>query len=157
MIAVIRTVFVIAAAAVCLLLPARADEAAPDNEGGRYAFNKVASGVLRLDGSTGEVSLCSQRAVGWACQAAPEDRAVFENEIARLRHENATLKKELLSHGLPLPAGAIPEPPLARDGELTLRLPSDDEVERALAFAGRVWHRFVDAIARAQKQLLNKS
>ena len=69
---------------------------------------------------TGEVSLCSQRTVGWACQAAPEDRAVLENEIARLRSENAALKKDLLSRGLPLPPGAMPEPPVARDGD-TLR------------------------------------
>jgi len=157
MIAVVKTAFVVAAAVLCLLPPARADDAAPDSEGGRYTFNKVANGFVRLDGNTGEVSLCSQRTVGWACQAAPEDRAVFESEIARLRRENAARKKELLSRGLPLPAGAMPEPPLARGDEPTLGLPSDDEVDRALAFAGRVWHRFVDAIARAQKQLLNKS
>ena len=66
---------------------------------------------------TGEVSVCSQRAVGWACQAAPEDRAVLENEIARLRTENAALKKEILAHGLPLPGGAMPEPPAARDSD----------------------------------------
>ena len=83
----------------------------PDSGDGRYTFSKVAEGFLRLDTQTGEVSVCSQRAVGWACQAVPEDRAVLENEIARLRNENATLKKDILAHGLPLPAGAMPEPP----------------------------------------------
>jgi hypothetical protein len=34
----------------------------------------------------------------------PEDRAVLENEIARLRSENAALKKDILSRGLPLPS-----------------------------------------------------
>ena len=117
---------------------------------------------LRLDTQTGEVSLCGQKAVGWACEAAPEDRAVLENEIARLRAENGALKKDLLSRGLPLPPGAMAEPPAAhndqpQNGEPGLRLPSDADIDRMVAFVDRVWHRFVDAINRAQKQMLNKS
>ena len=117
---------------------------------------------MRLDTQTGEVAQCSQRSVGWACQAAPEDRAVLENEIARLRSENAALKKDILARGLPLPPGAMPEPPSAQNGGPpnsvpNLRLPSDADIDRMMAFVGRVWHRFVDAIQRAQKQVLNKS
>ena len=55
----------------CLFGPALADDATPDNEGGRYVFSKQADGVLRLDKQTGDVSLCTQRTVGWACLAAP--------------------------------------------------------------------------------------
>ena len=105
--------------ALCVAGPAitrkaLADEATPpDTAGGRYIFEKQADGFVRLDTQTGEVALCSQRAVGWACQAAPEDRAVLENEIARLRAENAALKKDIVARGLPLPAGAGPEPPTA--------------------------------------------
>jgi hypothetical protein len=143
-------------AGFCLLAPARADEAMPDNAGGRYSFNKVADGVLRLDMQTGEVALCSQRSVGWTCQAAPEDRAVLENEIARLRGENAALKKDILDHGLKLPGGAVPEPDLAAGGD---RLPPgvNADLHRAVAFVGRVWHRLVEAIAQVEKQALNKS
>jgi len=153
----IRKTFAIVAASVCLILPALADDATPDNAGGRYTFNKVADGLLRLDTQTGEVSVCSQRTVGWACQAAPEDRAVLETEIARLRSESAVLKKDILSHGLPLPSGAVPEPPTAHDGDVIVRLPDNADVDRAVAYVGRIWHRFVEAIARAQKQMLNKS
>jgi len=154
--------------ALCVAGPAitrkaLADEAPPpDTAGGRYIFEKQADGFLRLDTQTGEVALCSQRAVGWACQAAPEDRAVLENEIARLRAENAALKKDLVARGLPLPADAGAAPPTAhndqpQNGEPSLRLPSDAEIDRMVALVGRVWHRFVDAINRAQKQMLNKS
>jgi hypothetical protein len=144
-------------AALGLATPAFAEDTAPPNDGGRYIFNKVADGFLRLDTQTGEVSVCSPRAVGWACLAAPEDRTALENQIARLRNENAALKKDILSRGLPLPAGAAPEAPAAGDGQPTVRLPSDADVDRVVAFVGRVWHRFVEAIARAQKQVLNKS
>jgi hypothetical protein len=146
----------------CLIAPAAAEDAAPDSEGGRYMFSKVADGFVRLDTRSGEVALCSQRNVGWACEAAPEDRAVLENEIARLRGENAALKKDILSRGLPLPPGAMPEPPVAQNGEpqngeSRLRLPSDADVDRVMALVGRAWHRLVEALERAQKQVLNRS
>jgi hypothetical protein len=144
-------------AALCLAVPVRAGDTAPDDQGGRYIFNKQADGFVRLDTRTGEVALCSQKAVGLACEAAPEDRALLENEIARLRSENAALKKDILARGLPLPPGAMPEPPAAQSGELTVPLPSDADIDRMVALAGRVWHRFVDAVQRAQKQVLNKS
>ena len=142
-----------------LAVPAMAEDAVPDSAGGRYSFIKEADGqgtsYLRLDTQTGAVSLCSRKPVGLACEAAPEDRAVLENEIARLQRENAVLKQDLLSRGLPLPPGAMP-PPLAQDGG-AVRLPSDADIDRVVDLAGRVWHRFIEAVARAQKQILNKS
>jgi hypothetical protein len=154
--------------ALGLAVPAAAEDAAPDSAGGRYSFIKQAdsqgTGYLRLDTQTGEVSLCSRKPVGFACEAAPEDRAVLENEIERLQRENAALKKDLFSRGLPLPPGAMP---LAQDGGSqngaaqndppTMRLPSDADIDRAVDFADRVWHRFIEAVERAQKQILNKS
>lgn len=142
------------------LLPAAgafAEEAPPPSNNARYTFNKVENGFVRLDMQTGAVSLCSQRTVGWACQAAPDDRALLETEIARLRSENAALKQAILSRGLPLPPGASAQAPSGDDATVTLRLPDNAEVARAVAFAGRMWHRLVDAIARAQQQFLNKS
>jgi hypothetical protein len=147
----------LAIAAVCLSPPAFADDATPDTNGGRYTLNKVTDGFVRLDTQTGEVALCSQRTVGWACQVAPEDRAAFEGDIARLRGENAALKQALLSHGLPLPSGAMPEPPGGHNNDITIRLPDNADIDRAVAYVGRLWNRFVDAVNRAQKQMLNKS
>jgi hypothetical protein len=151
-----------------LAVPAMAGDAVPDSAGGRYSFSKAAEGqgtsYLRLDTQTGEVALCSPKPVGFACEAAPEDRVVLENEIARLQRENAMLKKDLLARGLPLPPGTMP---LAQDGGSqnespqtalpNVRLPSDADIDRVVDFAGRVWHRFIEAVERAQKQILNKS
>jgi hypothetical protein len=150
-------VFASIIAGSCLITPALADDPTPDSGGGRYTFSKVTEGFLRLDTQSGEVSVCSQRTVGWTCQAVPEDRAVLENEIARLRKDNAALKKELLARGLPLPSGAMPEPPVVRDGDRLPRLGSNPDVDRMVAMFGRMWHQLVDAIVRAQKQVLNKS
>lgn len=148
----------VAIAGLCLIAPVLADETSPDTGGGRYAFNKVADGFLRLDTQTGELSLCSQRPVGWACQVVPEDRAVLEDQIARLRRENGALKQELLSHGLSLPAGAaVPEPPVAHSSGRQPRLADRADFDRMMTFVGQVWHRLVEVIAQAQKQVLNKS
>ena len=153
--------FAIAVTGCCLivppLLPASADDAPPPGTGeGRYTFNKVTDGFVRLDMQTGDVSLCSQHGVGWACQAAPEDRTVLENEIARLRAENAALKKDLLSRGLPLPSGATPEPPSVGQGERAPQWHGDSDLDRMMAFVGRAWQRFLEALARAEKQMQNK-
>jgi hypothetical protein len=146
----------IAVAAASLIGSARAEQAQPDTEGGRYVFSKQADGFLRLDTQSGAVALCSEQPVGWACQAAPEDRTVFEAEIARLQNENAALKRALLAHSLPLPPGVAPDAATAPN-DSTLHLPSDADIDRAIAFVSRVWQRFMDAVARAQKQIFNKS
>lgn len=150
--------FAVALTGFCLVSNAWADEPAPPgSDEGRYTFSKVADGFVRLDTQTGEVSLCGQRAVGWACAAVPEDRAVLESEIVRLRHDNAALKRDLLSRGLPLPAGIAPEPPLAGSGDGAPQLGGNPDLDRMMAFVDKMWRRLVDAIARAQKQVFSKS
>jgi hypothetical protein len=145
-------------AALVLAAPAFAeDSGAPGTGEARYSFHKVADGFLRLDLQTGEVALCSRQAVGWACLAAPEDRAVLEHEIARLRKENAMLEEELLAHDLPLPPGAMP----GRSGHggeaLTPRPPRPADFDRVIALVGRIWHRLVAVLAHAQNQVLHRS
>ena len=148
-------------AAVAFTAPAIAGDATPDSAGGRYMFNNTADGVVRLDTQSGQVSLCSQKGISWVCEAAPEDRAVLENEITRLRTENAALKKEILARGLPLPPGAMPEPSIAQSStsqnSITVPLPSDADIDRVTAFANRVWNRLKDMVGRAQQQIFSKS
>ena len=52
--------------------------AAPQTDDRRYTFNRVDDGYLRLDGRTGQVSLCLQRPAGWACQAVPDERTALQ-------------------------------------------------------------------------------
>lgn len=151
-------------AAVAFTAPATAGDATPDAAGGRYMFNNTADGVVRLDTQSGQVSLCSQKGINWVCEAAPEDRAVLENEIARLRAENGALKKDILARGLPLPPGAMPETAQnnatqnsATQNSITVPLPSDADLDRMTAFANRMWNRFKEMVGRAQQQLFNKS
>ncbi len=83
-----------------------AQSSPPESDDTRYSFNRIDDGYLRLDGRTGQVSICRRGSVGWSCQAAPDERSALEAEIGRLQGENAALKKELIARNLPLP-GAV--------------------------------------------------
>jgi hypothetical protein len=126
-------------------------QSAPSTEDGRYSLYKTADGYLRLDARNGEVSICSQRTVGWACAVAPDDRAVLESENARLRAENGMLKKELLSRGLTLPPGARPEAQPASGGQTGAE--PHPELDQMLAAVDRAWRRLIEAIAEARRQM----
>jgi hypothetical protein len=136
--------------------PARAQDSSPGPEDGRYTFNRVQDGYLRLDTRTGQVSLCSRRPIGWACEAIPDERTALENEIARLQSHNGALKKELLAHGLALPGPVKAEPPAAKN-ELTLQLPSNADIERVMSIVEKVWRRLVEMIGNLQKDVLKKT
>jgi hypothetical protein len=134
---------------------ASAQTATPDSENGRYSFYPVADGVLRLDTRTGQISQCSRSDAGWACTVVPDERSALETEIARLQGENATLKKELLSRGLPLPGG--PGPSVAQPGEPELKLPSDADVDKVISFLEKVWRRLVEMGRSVQKDIERKN
>jgi hypothetical protein len=135
---------------------ASAQPATPDSENGRYSFNLVADGVLRLDTRTGQVSQCGKSDdAGWTCNAVPDERSALEIEIARLQGENATLKKELLARGLPLPG--VASPPVARPSEPELKLPSDAEVDKVISFLEKAWRRLLEMAREAQKDVEKKN
>ncbi len=131
----------------------------PENEGNHYQFNQVQDGYLRLDLGSGAVSLCSRGGAGWSCVAVPDDRLAYDSEIARLQGENAALKKALLDRGLPLPGRVTAPPPAAPPaaGSGDLKLPSDADIDRAMAVLQNMWRRLVDAVANLQRQLKDRS
>jgi hypothetical protein len=128
-----------------------------EDDDSRYSFNHADEGYLRLDGRTGQVSLCTRRPPGWECRAVPDERAALEAEIARLQVENVALKKELLAHNLPLPSSVKPVPPTASSEEPRLQLPNDTDLDKMVTFIEKVWRRLVEMIVSLQKGALNKT
>jgi hypothetical protein len=129
----------------------------------RYSFHRVGDIFLRLDSRTGAVSQCGWSNSGWACKLVPDERSALEGEIGRLQRDNAELKKSLLSRGIELPGGmaaeapaaAAPVPP-ANVPDATARepkMPSDAEIDRALAFMKHVWRRMIDMMVDLQRDL----
>lgn len=152
----------------------------PDSDGGRYKFSQASDGsVLRLDTRTGGVSNCAKRDTsGWACYTVPDERDALDAEIGRLQTENARLKDELKQRDLadaagktnaPLPKGDLekntnPETgktdtgkaDAGKAGRLELQLPSDQDLDRVVAFLERAWRRLVEAANRMQRDVQGK-
>jgi hypothetical protein len=124
----------------------------PGGEDGRYSFNRVPDGYLRLDTRTGQVALCSRRQVGWACQLVPDDRIVLDNEIMRLQTENGALKKLLLEHDIALPRGITAPKP---DNSADARQPERSSIDRVMSAVSASWRRLVDWIASMRNAMSN--
>jgi len=136
---------------------ARAQAPQPDNEDARFTFHRTDDGYLRLDGRSGQVSICTRRPAGWLCQAVPDERTALENEILRLQSDNAALKKELLAHALALPGAIKPDLTPGRVEEPRLQLPSDAEFNQMMGFIEKVWRRLVEMVVSVQRDLMKKT
>ena len=140
----------------CAASPASAQDGAPPNVPSRYSFNRVDDGFLRLDNQTGQIAFCSPHAVGWACQAVPEDRAALDKEIARLQDEVASLKSQIAALHEPPPPRPPADltPPPADKSEDAARLRED--IERARVAVENAWRRLVEMIVNFQKDMMRK-
>jgi len=147
----IRIGLTIVAFVSALAVPSFAQDK-PDSADGRFTLHRTDEGYLRLDGRSGQVSLCLKRSAGWECQAVPDERSALEGEIARLQADNAQLKGELLAHNLPRPGGGRPDV----SGREDLQLPSDAELNRMMTFMEKVWKRMVEMIVTTQKDIMKK-
>ena len=165
---------------VCLLGTAdAAQDTAPDTENGRYTLSTTANGVIRLDSRTGAVSTCNNSGTGWACYAVPDERAAMDAEIGRLQVENEKLKRALTSRDQSV-AGKVDEAlpkdqalpksdqfkkaepkiaePNSADGSrrIEIPLPSDQDMDRMMAFVEQAWRRLVEMANRVQKDVSGK-
>ncbi len=145
-----------------------AAQSAPDAENGRYALAPVTDGVVRLDTRTGTVSTCTNTGTGWACYAAPDERAALDAEIGRLLADNERLKAELATRE-PAVSGKTdealpkadslkkPEPKVA-DGtrKIEIPLPSDRDMDRMMSFLEQAWRRLLEMANRVQKDFTGK-
>ena len=130
---------------------------------------------MRLDNESGQVAYCNPRAVGWACQAVAIDHAALEAEIAslqkqvaslkkldaeivQLQDEVASLKKEIaVLKGPPPPRPpADLTPPRDKGGDVTIKLPTDEEFARARDFIEKTWRHLMEMIVTIQKDMMRK-
>lgn len=142
-------------AALVVAAQAYAASDMPDSENGRYSFSQTADGVLRLDTRSGNISTCTNRATGWACYAAPDERAALDAEIGRLQAENERLKVELAKQGKT--EGPVERDEAGKRGKkLELQLPSDQDVDRVMSFLERAWRKLLEMAGRVQKDVSGK-
>lgn len=86
----------------------------------------------------------------------------LQTEIARLRDEVSSLKKEVIALKEPRPPRPPADltPPADKGGDVTIKLPTREDVARASAFIHDTlqvtWRRFVDMINTVQKDMMRK-
>lgn len=122
-------------ALVALLVPGAGFAQVPDAEGGRFVLRETPAGLLRMDTRSGAISICGTQGGTFACRLAPDDRTALEGEVARLKAENEQLRRQAPN----------PAPPAAQ-------IPSDQEVDRMLSLAERVWKRFMDMMRQTEQE-----
>ena len=142
----------------------------------RYSFNRVDNGFIRLDSTNGEIAYCSAQAAGWICQAVPIDRASsatgsedaqkavtflkgLEEKLGSLQDEVASLKKEIAALREPPP----PRPPAdlspqtGSGPDITIKLPTQEDVARAREFLEEAWRRLVEMFGTVRKDIMRKT
>jgi len=117
------------AIAAAMLLTATIGAEAQTPEAGRYRLEKADQGFVRLDTKTGALALCQEKDGSLVCRMAADERAAFEEDLARLEKRVRAL--EAKAAGTPAPA-AEPVTPL----------PSDSEVDRAIGIMQRFMRGF---------------
>ncbi|PPJ48748.1 hypothetical protein C0075_20700 [Rhizobium sp. KAs_5_22] len=110
---------------------------AEDTDVARFALEKTDGGFVRLDRKTGALTLCQENDGTLTCRMAADERAAYEEDLARLEKRVEALEKSL-STGRPL-ANAEP-------------LPSDEEVERSIGIMERFMRSFFGLVEEFKQQ-----
>ena len=116
-----------------------ASQAAKQNAG-RYTMTPTPNGFLRLDTSTGAVSLCTVKNDAVTCRSGADERAALDAEISRLAKRNTELEEKLKTAS---------KTPSQRLKEI---LPSDKEMDKALTYAEKLMRRIMKMMREEQKQ-----
>lgn len=142
-------------------VPAQAQETQPlpPPTAGRFSFNRVENGFLRLDNENGQIAFCGVQTTAWACQAVSIDRSALEMEIARLRDEVAALRKEIAALKEPPPPRPRADltPPSDKTADVIMKLPTHEDVARVRDFMEETWRRLVEMITAVQKDMMRRS
>src|SRR6185503_12132211 len=57
------------------------DSPAVSAGGGRFTFNRIDNGFLRLDTQNGQVAYCRAQTAGWSCQVVRENRSELDSDV----------------------------------------------------------------------------
>ena len=134
----------------------QADRAAVAVPGGRFSFQPVDGGLLRLDSQSGQVAFCGPRTAGWTCQPVPEERAALEAEIARLQDDLDRLRRDTAALRETPPRPPAEVAPSAKPAEPGIKLPRGEDLERTRAAIEDAWQRLMEMIVNLQRDIMRK-
>jgi hypothetical protein len=99
----------------------------------RYSLEKTATGYVRMDNATGEMSICKEQAEQLICRIAADDRLALEDGISRLETRLAKVEEKLAS--------------LQTSGVTTNdKMPTDEEFEKTMGYMEKFFRRFMGVV-----------
>lgn len=107
---------------------------AQDSSSNRYTLEKSDTGFVRLDRQTGAVTLCTETEGTLTCRMAADERAAYDEDLARLETRIEVLEKQL-ADGRALKSGD---------------LPSDAEIDRSIGIMERFMRAFFNLVQEFQ-------
>jgi hypothetical protein len=119
-----------------LAAPAIAAEVQP---AGRYVFIPVEAGTLRLDTTTGAVSLCAGAASDLSCTIVPDEAREADAYDAALRDRVTALEARVVE---------LEERSLT--GEL---LPDEESIDRVMVLADRMMRHFFGIVRDMKREM----
>jgi hypothetical protein len=99
----------------------------------RYALEKTAGGYVRMDKTTGEMSICKEADGQLICRIAADERSASEDTLAGLTKRVEALEQKMLTM-----SGASPKSQNA--------LPSEEEFDKTLSMMERFMRRFMGVV-----------
>lgn len=127
--------FIIAASTMGLLA-----SAAGAQEAQSFTMEKTPDGYVRLDNSTGQMSICKESGTQLVCRIAADDRSAFEDEVGRLQDKVDALEKRVAA----LETGG---------GSSSTGLPTEQEFDKTMSYMQRFFQGFVDIVKGLDKDL----
>lgn len=121
------------------------------DEIGRYTMSPADDGFVRLDTKTGVMALCRREDSGdWACKDMADGQRKLRDELHRLEQENSALKDEI--RGLEETLGLADGGGKPHDSGTTLRLPSEEDVDKAFDYLERMAKKLHERMDKLEKE-----
>ena len=120
---------------VLMLIPA----AALSQDTVRYALEKTADGYVRMDKSTGQMSICKEADGQLVCRIAADERSAYEDTLAGLTKRVEALEQKMLTM-----SGTAPKSQNA--------LPSEEEFDKTLSMMERFMRRFMGVVKELEDE-----
>lgn len=143
------TIILVAFAIMQLATNANAE---PRNEVGRYSMHKTDDGFIRLDTLTGAVSICGKADAGWSCRPMPDEARKLKSEIESLRQRYHDLARRFAAATGRPPPPQSDQPNNERPEPKAFRLPSEQEVDKALDYFESMLKKFQDRLKRLERE-----
>jgi cell division protein FtsB len=119
------------AALICSSVLAASASSLAAQETERYQLERTADGYVRLDTTTGRVTLCQEQGEKLVCRMAVEDHAAYDQDLDAYRERIEALERRVAA---------------LESGRPAAQMPDEQEFEQTLSYMERFFRRFMGIV-----------